>query len=107
MTGKRVWLVQCLCPARHCIVATAGEATGQEEADFLREKLREVVKDATALGHITAWCALCSATEDTWHYETGETAFLSLADARPTLSRLELEQAVTQKMWADRPPGVR
>jgi hypothetical protein len=39
-----VWITQCLCPQRHCIMATVGEAAGRSAAENdIEAPLRERV----------------------------------------------------------------
>jgi hypothetical protein len=99
---KRVWIAQCLCPARHCIMATAGEAmTPAEVEERVTRPLRDKVMRWLLDGTINPWCALCDAKAETWHFETGRTRWASLDDARPELEKNQAEQAVTRAMWGD------
>lgn len=54
-----VWIMQCLCPQRHCIVASCDMADSEAEA---REKLDAPTREAVAeliAGGIDPWCGLC------------------------------------------------
>lgn len=99
-----VWISQCLCPARHCIVANAGEAADAADAEHLiAAPLRAAVFDMLTRCTINPWCGLCNASKDSWRYETRRTRFATMAEAMPELHRLEAEQAVTSAIYGDMP----
>jgi hypothetical protein len=88
----RVWIAQCLCPQRHCIMATAGEADGEAEARIeielpLREKLNKWLADRT----MNPWCGICRSPVDRWIYEVAPTRWATLEAALPALRRTEAE----------------
>ena len=99
-----VWITQCLCPDRHCIVANAGEAGDANEADWLIGRpLRATVTDMLTRNVLNPWCGLCHAPKDSWRYETRRTRFATMAEAMPVLRQAEAEMAVTNAVWADMP----
>ena len=62
-----VWLCQCLCPDRHCIVAAAEEAETEAEAtQTINKALRRQVAEMIETGAIDPACALCGANRATW-----------------------------------------
>lgn len=90
---KAVWICQCLCPERHCLLAVAGEAGDEHEAALLLElPLRGQVRALIDEGSVNPWCRLCAAPPETWRYEIGRTRFRSMAEALPELQRAEAEQ---------------
>jgi hypothetical protein len=100
----RVWVAQCLCPARHCILAAAGEADSSTNADIdVLQPLRETVGMFLQSGAINPWCGLCHSREDSWRYELCRTSFRSLDEAKPLLAELEREMAVTRGLFGDIP----
>ena len=97
-----VWLCQCLCPSRHCMLATLGEAETEAEALTavrapLRRKLVQLVRD----GAINPWCALCGANRATWRYELRRTEFATLDAAVSKAKVLEAENAITNERFGD------
>ena len=97
-----VWICQCLCPDRHCILATADEAENEDEASrLIRTPLRRKVIELLRDGTLNPWCALCDANRATWRYELRRTAFASLAEALPALRAIEAENVTTNRVWGD------
>jgi hypothetical protein len=97
-----VWIAQCLCPQRHCIMATAGQADDLRAATLkLLDPLRDAVGDALRADAINPWCGLCNARQETWRYELGRTRFATMAEARPALLESEANQAITRAVFGD------
>jgi len=100
MRDTRVWICQCLCPARHTIMATAGEATDDRDAEEeIAKPLRVRIGLLLASGEINPWCGLCNALAKTWRYELGPTLFRSMDEATPVLRKLEADQAATRALF--------
>lgn len=94
-----VWIMQCLCPSRHCIVASCDLAESETEA---RQKLDEPTRAAVAeliAGGVNPWCGLCGAKQDTWRYELGRTKFSTMAAAEPALREEEKRNAITRDLF--------
>lgn len=89
---RRVWIVQCLCPQRHCIVAVADEATNEAEAFPLIATLRDRVAALIADKMINPWCELCQAPRERWQFELARTRFATIAEAGPELAKAEADQ---------------
>jgi len=84
-----IHLAQCLCPARHCIVAAAYDpATRTLGVEGLRAEVARIVD----LGNADPWCGLCGAKRDSWTYEDGVTRWKTIEEARPFLEELEAAQ---------------
>lgn len=97
-----VWIAQCLCPDRHCIVATAGEAEDEVLArSIILSALRYSVGDMLRQKTINPWCALCGAEHTTWRYEVGRTSFQKMEEALPKIREIEEAQAVTNALLGD------
>jgi hypothetical protein len=102
MAERRVWIAQCLCPARHCILA--GAETAESRAGAEREilaPLREQVADWLRREIINPWCGLCGAKVETWRYEIGRTRFGSMAEAMPSMREGEAQQAAARAVFGD------
>lgn len=97
----RVWIAQCLCPQRHCVMAVADEATDVASAEPIRVKLIKSVADLLRTKAINPWCGLCQSPFDSWRYELGRTQWGSTAEALPALKQLAAEQAVTRAIFGD------
>jgi hypothetical protein len=102
--GTRVWICQCLCPQRHCILASAGEAESKGAAEeTIALPLRTQVAALLKSGEFNPWCGLCNARSETWRYELGRTPFRSMGEAAPALRQTEQDQATTRALWGDLP----
>jgi hypothetical protein len=98
-----VWICQCLCPQRHCILATAGEVDDGETGfpEKSQTTLRSAIGDMIAAKAINPWCGLCHATRDTWTYEARRTRYRTMQEAQPEFKRLEAEQAAVAALFGD------
>jgi len=93
-----VWICQCLCPERHAILATVGEATTEAEADSgVRTPLRRAIMELLNAGKFNPWCAICGAQPHTWRYELGRTKFASIDEAMPALRETEAANMATNR----------
>lgn len=103
MSETRVWIAQCLCgPARHCILATAGEADSVATATTgILDPLQQSITDWVRSGLFNPWCGLCHAEAAGWQYELGRTPFRTMEEAAPTLRQNEAEQAATRAALGD------
>jgi hypothetical protein len=103
-----VWIAQCLCPARHAIAASYGEAGGQLQAEReVRRPLCLAVALALHAGDINPWCGLCGATSATWQYELARSRFQTMQEAEPEMRRMAAEQAITRAAYAIEPNATR
>lgn len=90
-----VLLLQCLCPARHCIIALAGEAP-PATVESMTESAKAGIESAIAAKSLDPWCALCGAPREQWSFEVAELADRTLAQVMPALRASEAEQIATQ-----------
>jgi hypothetical protein len=74
----RIWIVQCLCPGRHCIMALIFDrrSMGPEQAV---EHLRREVDGRLESREINPWCSICW-SEDR-HFEAAPTKYHTMAEA--------------------------
>ena len=97
-----VWICQCLCPDRHCILASAAEADTEAEAvELVRAPLRRRIVELLGSGTMNPWCALCGANRATWRYELRRTRFSTMEQAMPTLRVIEVKNMQTNLLWGD------
>jgi hypothetical protein len=102
MSESRVWIAQCLCPDRHCIIGEIGLAESDAEAETnVRAPLRRKVVELLKSGEINPWCAICDANRATWRYEVRRTAFGSVEEAIPKLRETEAKNALTNLIYGD------
>lgn len=101
--GNRVWIVQCLCPMRHCILAASGEARDAAAASPLVDELKKAVGELISSRTFNPWCGICHSPMGTWKYELARTRFGSMAEAAPFLRQNEEAQAVTRAILGDIP----
>jgi len=93
-----IWIAQCLCPQRHCLLAVATDEGPVEGVRLCASGVRGLL----LFRELNPWCGLCGAPADTWTYEAGETAFNTMEEARPELGRLQAEnQRTHDEMIAD------
>jgi hypothetical protein len=99
-----VWVAQCLCPQRHCIMAVADVADDEGAAQLtLLPALRATVNEWLRSGAANPWCALCHASAETWRFEVGDTKLATMEQAAPVLRQSEREQAMTRDLFGDLP----
>jgi len=101
MGERRVWIAQCLCPSRHCIMAAADEADNEAAAQAIKSRLRRQVVELLRSETINPWCGICDAKRPTWKYELGRTTFATMNEAAPHLVGLEVENAIVREMFGD------
>lgn len=80
-----VTIVQLHCPARHVILAMAGEAPAGE----LQQRLHALVKEWLDSSGMNPWCGMCGMSQDTWIYHAVGTPFDTIDDAVPTIRDLQ------------------
>ena len=90
-----VYIIQCLCPQRHCILALAYEA-GEQNTQRLAD-LQAAVGKMIATGEIDPWCGICQSRERT--YETAKTRFRTMEEAMGPLSENAKQQALTRNFF--------
>lgn len=93
---SRVRIIQLLCPSRHCIVATAYESPDGSEIPELIPRLLEKF-DAFVASGANRRCGICGSTD--LKPEDRATAFTTMVDAAPHLSRVAAEQAMTREFF--------
>jgi hypothetical protein len=97
-----VWICQCLCPSRHCMLATVGEAESEEEArNWVRAPLRRKMVEALNEGILNPWCALCGAIPAKWRLELRRTEFATMEEAIPHMHEIEARNIATNRAWGD------
>lgn len=101
--STKVWIAQCLCPQRHCILAASGEADDRGAAQGVEKSLRATLARLIEAEVINPWCGLCNARMDTWAYELQPTPWRSMAEADGPLKQSEREQAAIRAAWGDMP----
>ncbi len=105
----RVWIAQCLCPRRHCILAAVDQIEGgtgeAERVVVIVDTLQAQVEGLIANQTLNPWCGLCKAPASDWHYEVGPTRWATMAEALPTLRQTEDSQIATMSAMDD-PAGT-
>lgn len=97
-----VWICQCLCPSRHSIMATTGEADSESVAEqHVRAPLRQELAALLKEGLLNGWCALCGADQSTWRHELRRTVYRTMDEAMPALIREEGANLATNVLWGD------
>ena len=96
-----VWIAQCLCPDRHCILAAAGVAEGRAEAAAIERTLRDNVAGLLARRVLNPWCGLCRAPITSWAYELGRTRWRTMAEAKLALEEAERKQRLTAALLGE------
>ena len=101
----RVWLAQCQCPQRHCILAASGAADDGSEARWtILAPLRERVLHMISAKTLNPWCAICHSPAAKWQYAVGRTRFKTMEEAEPFLRQCEAEQIATNALLGDNMP---
>jgi hypothetical protein len=94
-------IVQCLCPARHAILAVAYDPADIPEhfngdPDGPRAGLKALVEEGITAEAINPWCGICGSRE--FNYEDAPTKFQTLEEARPALASLEALQKLARSI---------
>jgi uncharacterized protein involved in exopolysaccharide biosynthesis len=95
----RVYIVQCLCPLRHCILASPTVLPAQaakSQLETAKEPLKNLIRQAIGSRLINPWCEICAAPEETWKYEIGRTQWETLEEALPALREQERKNIESQ-----------
>jgi len=90
----RVDLVQCLCPARHCIMAAAFQCppgTQEEAIELCRSSIERNIADK----QMQPWCGICAAPRNSWSFEIASLPGLTLDAVMPALRASEAAQMET------------
>ena len=107
----RVYIVQHLCPKRHCILASAFECEPlQKEARAKQaiDSLKEMWRKAEAEQLLNPWCDICHAPLAECRYEVALTKYRTLEEAKPHLQQIEKEQLETNaRIRAERERAAR
>ncbi len=77
-------LAQCLCPARHCILAALGECDPNDAIAELKAAIERAVPQT-----LNPWCGICRAPRSSWSFECGSFEAASVEDA---LLRVKVEE---------------
>lgn len=103
MAERRVWIAQCLCPQRHCILAVTCEAETLGEAEASKALLDTTITTLIHDGTLNPWCALCRAPATDWTIDVNRTRFATQAEAEPALRKIQAEQLIANAIFGDIP----
>lgn len=92
-----VRIIQLLCPARHCILATAYESTDGAVIPQMEQRLLYHAKTMVEAGAMNPWCGLCRSRD--WHPEDRPTKYASMDEALPYLQEIEDRNAQTREFF--------
>jgi len=90
----RVHLVQCLCPARHCLMASAAQEPPGSKDEAL-EIVKATIEAAIASKRINPWCGICKAPREQWTFEVATLPGRTLDELLPEIQRQESQQIAT------------
>ena len=90
-----VWIAQCLCPARHAILAAVDECPTPAHVARLESSLRARVTEWIKNKTLNPWCGICHAPVGRWRYEVGRSKFASYAEAQAAMKKTEAENIAT------------
>jgi hypothetical protein len=100
----RVWICQCLCPDRHCIMMASDVMpdifTAKTE---LSARLRDVIERAIKDSILNPWCGMCRLPSSKFQYETTPTRYDTLEEAAPFFERLQREQRQIAALFSATP----
>jgi hypothetical protein len=99
-----IHIVQCLCPSRHCILASLYDPRDEAITLQLQNRrcdstqiLRETVEASIAAGAVNPWCGICKAKIGTWRYEDSPTYWRTMAEALKGAKAVEEAQRITRE----------
>jgi hypothetical protein len=90
-----VYIIQCLCPLRHCISAFAYEA--EKPNDSKVEEFKAKIAGLIDAKKMDPWCGLCNSRD--WRYEVEKTIFRTMDEARGPLCENALRQAIAREFF--------
>lgn len=83
-----IWITQCLCERRHCLMAGAWDDTEVTREQGIRET-REQIASMMQSGDLNR-CRICHSTK--FHYESGRTKWQTMEEAAGPLAESEALQ---------------
>jgi hypothetical protein len=86
-------LCQCLCPQRHCILASLGDG----DAAVLQMSLKNQMRDLIRADKIHPFCGLCGAKPRDWFYEVKETPYATMEEALPMMMAESARQVASHE----------
>lgn len=94
-----IYIIQCLCPQRHAIYAIAYDPKDIPH-DVAMVAFQQQIESWIAEKAINPWCGICNSRD--WTYEQRRTKFATIEEARPELTKLEIEQMLTRMQIEER-----
>lgn len=98
-TTMPLHIIQLLCPKRHCIIATVYEIEPGVDDAIALSRFREQWIAMTTTGGYNPWCGICGSHDLT--FETANTRWDTLEEARPFLRDEQLNNAITRAQIDD------
>jgi len=95
MPDAQIWLLQLLCPARHCLCATLYRSTEQRPEDA-EAALRALMTSAG----INPWCGICGSRDIT--AEHAPTPYTDWEAALAAMREEEAKQLATRALLGGR-----
>lgn len=84
-----IHIIQLLCPARHCVLASAFDAE-KISPDEAMQEFQRIVGRCFETGAFNPWCGICHCRELV--YEEGKTRFKTMEEAQPFLEENQRQQ---------------
>jgi hypothetical protein len=81
-----VWISQCLCEHRHCILSAVWDEADTSQAQAEAE-LSNALTQLLWTGTLNKWCRICRS--ETFHYEAGRTTWRTIEEATPELQKVQ------------------
>jgi hypothetical protein len=83
-----IWICQCLCERRHCMIAGAFDDAKQSVANAEAET-RVAFQQMVTSGATRACCRICDSVK--FHYESGRTPYATMEEAIPFLAKAQAD----------------
>lgn len=94
---RGVYIAQLLCPARHCVLASAEYCWEPSAVEDLGARLEEKFAALVARGILNPHCEICRSRD--LQVETMRTRFETLEEALPALRLTEALQRQAADFW--------
>ena len=94
-TFPHVYIVQLLCPNRHCILAHSLEAKSESDVADAVHLLLLKADEFIGKQIINPWCGICQSTRETWTFDAGRSHWKTMEEAMPHLMAAEEAQLAT------------
>jgi hypothetical protein len=90
-----IYIIQCLCPQRHAIMAVSYDPE-ELPHDVAMATFQSSIEEWVRKEVIDPWCGICHSRE--WHYEPAKTKYKTMEEAAVELSKIETANRASRRI---------